>query len=110
MQVTLTTLKVLNVFLEDPAAHRYGLEVMKAAGLQSGTLYPLLARLERAGWLTSAKEQVDPQAEGRPARRYYYLTPEGLSQARLARAEISAQLQTTTGFMPGKLLPEGQYS
>lgn len=110
MQVTLTALRVLNVFLEDPAAHRYGLEVMKATGLQSGTLYPLLARFERAGWLASSKEQINAKAEGRPARRYYYLTPEGLREARLVRAEITSQLEPAKGFIPGKLLPEGQYS
>ncbi|MEV6706605.1 PadR family transcriptional regulator [Micromonospora wenchangensis] len=109
MQVTLTALRVLNVFLEEPTAHRYGLEIMKATGLQSGTLYPLLARFERAGWLASSKEQIDVKAEGRPARRYYFLTAEGTREARLARAEISAQLQPATGFMPGKLLPGGQY-
>ena len=38
--------RVLGAFLADPAAPRYGYDLMKAARLPSGTLYPLLARLE----------------------------------------------------------------
>ncbi|HWN61971.1 MAG TPA: helix-turn-helix transcriptional regulator, partial [Streptosporangiaceae bacterium] len=39
--------RVLRAFLDEPTAPRYGYDLMKAASLQSGTLYPLLARLER---------------------------------------------------------------
>src|ERR1044071_291371 len=38
--------RVFRVFLDDPVAARYGYDLMKAAALPSGTLYPLLARLE----------------------------------------------------------------
>ena len=34
------------------------------------------------GWLTSRWEDIDPRAEGRPARRYYQLTPDGIELAR----------------------------
>jgi PadR family transcriptional regulator len=49
---------------------------------------PILARLEGVGWLTSRWEEIDPRAEGCPARRYYRLTPDGLEPSRstLARA------------------------
>jgi DNA-binding PadR family transcriptional regulator len=40
--------RVLRVFLDDPTAPRYGYDLMKAAALPSGTLYPMLARLETA--------------------------------------------------------------
>jgi DNA-binding PadR family transcriptional regulator len=56
----------------------YGFDIMDATGLPSGTVYPILARLESRG-LASAKWE-DPQAhreEGRPARKYYRLTREG---------------------------------
>ena len=43
--------RVLRAFLEDPAAPRYGYDLMKAAGLKSGTLYPMLGGLEDDGWL-----------------------------------------------------------
>ena len=64
--------RVLRAFLEDPAAPRYGYDLMKAAGLPSGTLYPMLARLEDQKLVTSAWET--PQAGRERPRRYYQLT------------------------------------
>jgi hypothetical protein len=61
-------------------------EIGHAAGLPSGTVHPILARLEGVGWLESRWEEIDPRAEGRPARRYYRLTPDGLELARSALA------------------------
>ena len=46
MKMTAPLERVLRAFLEDPADPRYGYDLMKAAGLKSGTLYPLLGRLE----------------------------------------------------------------
>ena len=51
----------------------YGYEVMRATGLPSGVVYPILRRLEKAGRLVSVWEQVDPVAVGRPRRRMYRL-------------------------------------
>lgn len=85
--------KVLRAFLDDPARPCYGLELMRATGLPSGSLYPVLARLERAGWVRSSREQIDPAAEGRPARRYYELTPDGLTAARCELAALAEQLR-----------------
>ena len=62
------------------------MEIGAAAGLPSGTVHPILARLETVGWLTSRREEIDPRAEGRPARRYYHLTPDGAELARAALA------------------------
>jgi hypothetical protein len=45
VRVTAGVAKVLAAFLEDPAADRYGLDLMKATDMPSGTLYPILARL-----------------------------------------------------------------
>lgn len=80
--------------LAEPEAEHYGLALMKASGLASGTLYPILQRLQDAGWIDSAWEQIDPVAEGRPARRYYRLTAEGVAQGRQSLAELHA---TTSG-------------
>jgi PadR family transcriptional regulator, regulatory protein PadR len=80
--------RVLAVFLADPAALRYGYDLMKAARLQSGTLYPLLARLEQQRLVVSAWEV--PQQEGERPRKYYRLTGEGIRVARLEIAEVSA--------------------
>ena len=61
---------------------------MKAAGLPSGTLYPLLARLEDQKLVTSAWET--PQQDGQRPRKYYRLTGEGSEVARLELAQVSA--------------------
>ena len=87
-RMTLPTQLVLRALLEDPGVERYGLEIGDASGLPSGTIHPILARLERLGWLESRWEDVDPRDAGRPARRYYRLTTDGVERARdgLARA------------------------
>jgi PadR family transcriptional regulator PadR len=87
IRITAVVAVVLRAFLDDAAAPRYGIELMKATGLPSGTLYPTVARLERAGWLISAKEDIDPSLAGRPARRYFRLNP---AMAERARYEVAA--------------------
>jgi DNA-binding PadR family transcriptional regulator len=96
--MTLPTQLVLRVLLEEPGEERYGYEVGEAAGLASGTVHPILARLEGAGWVESRWEDVDSSEVGRPARRYYRLTPDGVDAARdsLARAHRSRR----TGLDP----------
>jgi PadR family transcriptional regulator, regulatory protein PadR len=86
--MTIPTQRVLESLISDPQRELYGLEIGEAAGLRSGTVHPILARLEGVGWLQSRWEEIDPQVEGRPARRYYRFTAEGLqaAQAALARA------------------------
>lgn len=86
--MTAQTQAVLAVFLSDLSQRRYGLEITKEARLSSGTIYPLLARLESAGWIESEWEDIDPAIEGRRPRRYYRLTGEGETAA-------SAALQRT---------------
>jgi PadR family transcriptional regulator PadR len=90
-QMTLQTLAVLHVLLRQPAVEHYGLEIANEAALPTGSIYPILARLEHAGWLTSAWEEIDPVAQGRPPRRYYRLSSAGAERARkeLARAQRS---------------------
>ena len=58
---------MLAAFIADPAEPRFGLELIRATGRASGTLYPILARLEDAGWVESEWERVDPSEAGRPA-------------------------------------------
>jgi PadR family transcriptional regulator PadR len=81
--------RVLVAFLADPAAPRYGYDLMKAARLPSGTLYPLLARLERQQVVASAWET--PQHDGQRPRKYYRLTGAGIAAARLELAQASAR-------------------
>ena len=104
-RMTIPTQLVLRALLADPAQEQYGVELGAAAGLPSGTIHPILARLEGVGWLTSRWEDIDPRAEGRPARRYYQLTPDGveLAQAALARAYPATA-------RPAWLRPQGEQS
>ena len=85
-RMTIPTQRVLEALLDEPGRELYGLEIGTAAGLRSGTVHPILARLEGCGWLTSRWEDVDPSAEGRPPRRYYRLTGDGVQSARAALA------------------------
>ena len=66
------TQAVLDELLADPTAERYGFDLARATGLASGTLYPILMRLEERGMLTARWEF----AQGRP-RHVYRLTAEG---------------------------------
>src|ERR1700684_826896 len=88
MKMTAPLERVLRAFLTDPADPRYGYDLMKAAGLKSGTLYPLLGRLEEEKLVTSAWET--PQQAGQRPRKYYRLTAEGAEVARLELARVSA--------------------
>jgi PadR family transcriptional regulator, regulatory protein PadR len=58
----------------------YGYEIIRFSGLQSGTLYPLLIRLEARG-LLQAKWQP-PTSPGRPPRHAYRLTAAGRALVR----------------------------
>lgn len=87
--MTIPTQLVLRALLEDPSQELYGLQIGQAAGLPSGTVHPILARLEGVGWVESFWEDVDPRVEGRPARRYYRLTSSGADSARSALARAA---------------------
>jgi PadR family transcriptional regulator PadR len=81
VRISLQTLRVLEAFLESPTDQLSGADVQKRSGLASGTLYPILLRLEAAGWFVSRWETIDPVSAGRPRRRLYRLTPGGLTRA-----------------------------
>jgi PadR family transcriptional regulator PadR len=81
VRMSLQTLRVLEAFLDAPARELSGADVHRRSALASGTLYPILLRLEAAGWFVSRWESIDPAAAGRPRRRLYRLTPAGLARA-----------------------------
>jgi PadR family transcriptional regulator PadR len=82
VRMSYQTLRVLEAFMDSPTDPLSGSHVQKRSGLASGTLYPILLRLEAAGWFSSRWEAVDPSAVGRPRRRLYLFTPSGLTRAR----------------------------
>ena len=100
-RMTLTTQIVLRALLEDPARELYGLEICSRAGLPSGTIHPILARLERIEWLESRWEDVDPSEQGRPRRRYYRLSPDGAEQARSALSRVEESTAALRRLRPG---------
>lgn len=68
--------------------HVYGFDIIGATGFGSGTVYPILRRLEAAGLLRGAHERpTTAQQAGRPPRRYYTITRSGAEalQGALAR-------------------------
>jgi PadR family transcriptional regulator, regulatory protein PadR len=81
-RMTIPTQLVLQGLLE--VGEAYGAQLGSALHLPSGTVHPILARLEGLAWVESRWEDIDPSREGRPARRYYRLTPTGRRQASAA--------------------------
>ena len=100
-RMTLPTQLVLQVLVADPSLEQYGGEIGSAAGLPSGTVHPILARLEGMGWVESHWEDVDPREVGRPARRYYRLTAAGANH--VPAALLRAQRPRRAGLSPQPL-------
>ncbi|QTI50319.1 PadR family transcriptional regulator [Streptomyces nojiriensis] len=94
-RMTLATRAVLSAFLAAPADEHYGLQVAEVAELPGGTIYPILIRLEQCGWLESRWEDIDPQEEGRPQRRYYRLSDRGAQAATAAMAKANDRKRRT---------------
>jgi PadR family transcriptional regulator, regulatory protein PadR len=74
------TRELLAVMLRKPRTWQYGYELSKDTGLASGTLYPLLMRLNDQGLLESHWQE--PERLGKPPRHAYRLTSDGLAFAR----------------------------
>lgn len=79
-RVTAATLDVLETLL-DPDEEMYGLKIAKSTGRPTGSVFPILARLEQLGWVISEWESSDPEVRG-PRRRFYRLSGVGLAGAR----------------------------
>jgi len=95
------TLLVLARFVDRPSDWRYGYELSRVTGLKSGTLYPILMRLEKHTLLEARWEATE---EGVPPRHTYRLTPSGLE---FARAKLAAP---ATGWLVQQPSPSGGLS
>src|SRR3954454_16104011 len=100
-RMTLPTQLVLRAMIADPTREMYGLELGELAELASGTVHPILARLERCGWVESRWEQRDPHEIGRPRRRYYRLTPDGVVYAGRALGRVRTPQPLLNRLNPG---------
>ena len=75
-QLSVAALRVLHAVA---GGTHYGFDVIDVTGLPGGTVYPALSRLQRDGLLSSSWEAVTiARSEGRPPRRYYEATEDGL--------------------------------
>ena len=88
------TRAVLAELATEPSRDRYGYELAQATGLASGTLYPILMRLEARGFLEARWEL----SERRP-RHVYRLTDAGLVAA-TATAEDAETARPSRSVAP----------
>jgi DNA-binding MarR family transcriptional regulator len=83
-RVTPATVDVLRVLLEEDGI--WGMLVIKRTARPAGSVYPILERLEGAGWVSSSWEP-DTERSG-PRRRLYELTRDGAVAAQAAVARF----------------------
>src|SRR5688572_8186790 len=105
MRITLQVQLTLRAMLDEPDSELYGLELVEATGLPPGTIYPIMARLENAGWVSSRWEEIGQEAKGRPRRRYYRLSADGIAEARAALASSDARRQARARGPIGDVVP-----
>lgn len=75
MRLTYPTALVLQALLD---GHHHGFDIMDATALPSGSVYPILRRLDAEGLVRSRWESASvAREEQRPPRRYYELTAGG---------------------------------
>jgi PadR family transcriptional regulator PadR len=88
VRLTYPTALVLHALLQ---GHPHGFDIMDATGLPSGTVYPILRRLEAEGCVRSHWEREgEARKEQRPPRRYYALTTHGRDVAQEAATRYRA--------------------
>jgi len=80
LRISPQTLSLLDALLTHAMRWHHGYALSQQTGLASGTLYPILMRLEKRKWLETRWE--DPGVAGRPPRHLYRLTSDGREWAR----------------------------
>jgi PadR family transcriptional regulator PadR len=89
------TLLLFETLIADPQRWRYGYELSKETALASGTLYPILMRLNGQQLLETRWEPSDEP--GRPARHVYRLSADGVQLAQQRLAEHNAAQASRPG-------------
>lgn len=79
-QLSKQAIAVLEAIAHAQQEWSYGLEISKATGLKSGSLYPILMRLDERGLLESC--WLEPDRPGRPPRHGYRITAKGVEALR----------------------------
>jgi PadR family transcriptional regulator PadR len=85
IRLTTPTRFVLDVLMAAGSdEHVWGYRICEQSGLGSGTVYPILERLEEAGWIAGVWEAEAPV--DRPRRRFYEVTGTGVQGYEDAKA------------------------
>jgi len=92
LRLSRQTLEILQALLVRPGQWQHGYAISKATGIASGTLYPILMRLDKLGWLETSWE--DGRVPGRPPRHQYRLSANGREWA---KEELRAARETKFG-------------
>jgi PadR family transcriptional regulator len=94
IRISLVVLDILAAIERTPDDPPWGLRLCCETCYGSGTVYPALDKLLKAGWITDRWEETQPA--DRPRRRFYMLTDDGreaLRQALAARAARRSALR-----------------
>jgi PadR family transcriptional regulator, regulatory protein PadR len=97
MRNTRAVRAVFTVLLSAPEHEHYGLAITEAAKLRPGTVYPIMARLQDDGCVTSRWEHGSPTVRHRPRRKAYRLTNTGIQTGRTFLAAYTATYAPAPG-------------
>lgn len=93
MRKTQALIAVAVALMQRPSGQHYGYELGREANIRSGVMYPILRRLLDEGWLEDGWE--DPSTiDGRPPRRYYTLTEDGVRELGALAAQAPRAIPT----------------
>lgn len=99
IRMTMPTRTILELLLDaDPSDLPWGYRICEETGLGPGTVYPILERLEKAGWITGAWEATAPT--DRPRRRLYTFSGAGRQEYAAVQATRKRR-----GWLPGRIYP-----
>ena len=83
---------------EDSYGYEISQTIKLVANIKESTLYPILKKLEKAGYMTTYSEEY----QGRK-RKYYSITQEGKEQLQFLNEEWLTYKETLDGILEGRL-------
>lgn len=83
---------------EDSYGYEISQTIKLAANIKESTLYPILKKLEKAGYMTTYSQEY----QGRK-RKYYSITQEGKEQLQFLNEEWLTYKETLDGILEGRL-------
>ena len=98
MKINGRALELLMLMAVRPEKEYSGYEISKSFGISSGTLYPLLLKAENAGLLEARWEEGDPGKLGRPRRRYYRISGEGIEAVDNRMHQLRVEIRPRGGL------------